>query len=63
MADLPDTIVGVGGEQSEQEDIRSHLISFDDLMLMLETQKLRILPLVMAVLWLARHRERLRAGS
>lgn len=60
LAGLPDTAAGLGGLASEQEDIRSHVISFDKLMEMCDTQKIANAPLVMAAYWLARHRDRLR---
>lgn len=62
-ADLPDDITGVGGLASEQEDIRSHILSFDDLMHRCDTQQIANAPLVMVSYWLARHRARLRADS
>lgn len=62
FADLPDTLIGSGGGlDSEAEDIRSHLIDFDVLMKMSETCAIRNAPLALAALWLARHRDRLRA--
>lgn len=63
LADLPDEIAGVGGLESETENIRSHLFSFDQAMDMFDQGKLRVVPLVNALLWLARHREHLRAGA
>ena len=61
IADLPDDVTGVGGLQSEDEDIRSTLVSFDALMGMATSDALSNGPLVMAVWWLAAHRESLRA--
>ncbi len=61
LADLPDDITGTGGLASEGEDIRSHLVSFEGLMDMLERFEVANTPLVLAALWLARHRERLRS--
>jgi ADP-ribose pyrophosphatase len=60
LADLPDKATGVAGLDSEDEDIRSHLMSFDDLMAMTDTQQAANSPLVIAAYWLARHRDRLR---
>ncbi|MCW8842393.1 MAG: NUDIX domain-containing protein [Rhodobacteraceae bacterium] len=60
IADLPDDVVGVAGVESEQEDIRSYLFSFDDLMALVDGFQAVNTPLVLAALWLARHRERLR---
>jgi len=63
LADLPDHIIGTGGLASEGEDIRSHLMSFDDLMALADAQALANAPLVASAYWLARHRERLRSES
>lgn len=63
LADLPDTLSGIGGLSSEAEDIRSHLIDFDVLMKMTETFEIKNAPLALAALWLARHRELLRATA
>lgn len=64
IADLPDTFGGAsGGLVSESEDIRSHLVDFDVLLEMTETFAVRNAPLALAALWLARHRERLRARA
>lgn len=62
LADLPDKITGIGGLDSEGEDIRSHLLSFDALMTLVESFEAANAPLVLAALWLARHRERLRSA-
>ncbi|UWQ89509.1 NUDIX domain-containing protein [Rhodobacteraceae bacterium M382] len=48
------------GVAAEGEDIRSKILSFDQLMHAVDTQEFRILPLITASLWLARHRDRLR---
>lgn len=61
IADLPDTIVGIGGLDSEDEDIRSIVVDFDDLLEMARADTLSNGPLVMLVWWLAAHRDRLRA--
>jgi nudix-type nucleoside diphosphatase (YffH/AdpP family) len=63
LADLPDDATGLGGLSSEDEDIRSHLLSFDALMTLAETQQAANAPLVIATYWLARHRDRLRLIS
>lgn len=62
-ADLPDGSDGVSGLESEQEDIRSHLLSFDRLMELCDQGALDTGPLYLSALWLARHRDRLRAGA
>ncbi len=63
LADLPDTVVGVAGVEQEAEDIRSYLYSFDALMQMTDKMQVVNAPLVLAALWLARHRDRLRATA
>ncbi|WP_417248955.1 NUDIX domain-containing protein [Celeribacter sp.] len=59
-ADLPDDITGISGLDVEQEDIRSHLLSFDRLMELCDAGALDTGPLFLAALWLSRHRDRLR---
>ena len=63
LADLPDTAAGLGGLDAEQEDIRAHLMSFDDLMRLCDSGEAANTPLVMMAYWLARHRDRLRSTS
>lgn len=62
-ADLPDSAAGLGGLLSEGEDIRAHVVSFARLMELLESGEIENAPLILSVLWLARHRERLRAAA
>lgn len=57
------TRVHADGLDEEGEDIRSRVLSFDDLMQGVDDQVFRDLPLVTAALWLARHRDRLRAAA
>jgi hypothetical protein len=59
ITDLPDDITGVNGLDSEAEDIKSYLYSFDALMEMTESFQAANAPLVLSALWLARHRKRL----
>ncbi|WP_420567758.1 NUDIX domain-containing protein [Thalassovita sp.] len=63
LADLPDGIEGTGGLASENENIRSYVFSFDRAMKMLTDGEIRVVPLQMALFWLANHRDRLRAGA
>ncbi|MEP2029079.1 MAG: NUDIX domain-containing protein [Paracoccaceae bacterium] len=64
ITDLPDMHGGSeGGLASESENIRSHLFDFDGLMEMTDTLEIRSTPLVLAALWLARHRDRLRSSA
>jgi nudix-type nucleoside diphosphatase (YffH/AdpP family) len=60
LADLPDTVTGIGGLEDEAEDIRSHVLGFDKLMDLCDSFQIGNAPLVMAAYWLARHRGRLR---
>ncbi len=61
ITDLPDAAAGLGGVADEQEDIRSHVLSFDAAMRLIETGEANDAPLVVSLLWLAKERERLRA--
>jgi len=63
LADLPDGVVGVSGLEQEAEDIRSYVYSFDELMQMVDRMQVVNAPLVLAALWLARHRDRLRGTA
>ncbi len=63
LADLPDDCVGTHGLDSEAEDIRSYLFSFDKLMEMVDAHQTANAPLVLAALWLARKRDSLRKLS
>jgi hypothetical protein len=63
LADLPDEVVGVSGLAHEAEDICSYVYSFDELMQMVDNMKVVNAPLVLAALWLARHRDRLRGTA
>ncbi|MEX5728543.1 ADP-ribose pyrophosphatase [Rhodovulum iodosum] len=62
-ADLPDSAAGLGGLLSEGEDIRAHVVNFTRLMELLESGEIENAPLILSALWLARHRERLRAAA
>lgn len=62
LADLTDT-TDSGGLDSEGEDIRSAILSFDAFMVQVDANRFKDLPLLMLANWLARHRERLRAGA
>lgn len=61
IADLPDEAAGVAGLEAESEDIRSHVLSFDALMELVETGDADNGPLLLSILALARRRERLRS--
>lgn len=59
ICDLPDAAQGVGGLDSEAEDIKSHILSFDAFMELVDSNKLVNGQVVLCALWLARHRNRL----
>lgn len=61
IADLPDNITGPGGLETEHEDIRSHLLSFDDLMEKAARFDVANAPLALSAYYLAYHRDRLRS--
>lgn len=63
MCDLPDGTAGVGGEVSEAEDIRSHLMEWADFDSAMNAGDFRLLPLLVAGHWLARNRDSLRASA
>ncbi|MEX0284880.1 MAG: NUDIX domain-containing protein [Paracoccaceae bacterium] len=50
-----------GGLASEGEDIKREIVSFDDLMAGVDSGRYRAIPMLALALWLARHRDRLRA--
>ena len=53
----------IGGLATEAEDIRAHVIAFDRLLALAQSGELATGPLLLSVLWLEKHRERLRAGG
>jgi len=61
LADL-EAAGGVGGLETEGEDIRSAVIPFAELMRGIDGCGYRDMPLLVIANWLARHRDRLRAG-
>lgn len=61
LCDLPDREDDLGGVETENEDIRSHVLSFAQFLDLLDRDLLNVGPLVLAGHWLARHRDRLRA--
>jgi hypothetical protein len=52
----------MGGLESEAEDIKSHVLSFDAAEALMKTGEINIGPLLHLLLWLKIERERLRAG-
>lgn len=61
IADLPDGSTGTGGLDSEGEDIRTHLVAFDDLMALVESGEIDNGPLLVLAYWLERNRAAIRA--
>ncbi len=62
ITDLPDGVEGVFGVEGEAEDIRGHLVTFDDLMALVASGEVNNAPLLVTVLWLQRERAGLRKG-
>lgn len=63
LADLPDGSAGVHGLLSEAEDIRGHLVSFDQMMALVASGEIANAPLLLTALWLQRERPRLRGAA
>ena len=62
ITELPDGAAGVFGVDGEAEDIRGHLMGFDDLMALVASGEVANAPLILTAYWLAARREILRAG-
>nr|WP_254694738.1 NUDIX domain-containing protein [Antarctobacter heliothermus] len=62
LCDLSGRDKGLAGLDEENEDIRSHVIPFDQAMELVETGEINALPLVMLINWVAARRDQLRAG-
>ncbi len=63
LADLSLEMAGIGGVEAEAEDIRSHILPFDELMELVSSGEAGCGPLVLCALWLAANRSRLRAAA
>jgi len=61
LCDLRETEQGAGGLDSENEDIRTHVLSFDQAMALLASGEADNGPLILSLIWLQRERARLRA--
>lgn len=59
LCDLPDGVAGVFGAAEEAEDIKGHLLSFDQLVEVMASGEIGNAPLLLTVLWLQRERARL----
>ena len=60
LTDLTDDMTGIGGLDTEAEDIRSHILPFDTMMDMVATGEIANAPLIITAQWLAMNRARLR---
>lgn len=60
--DLPSLEVGHGGLANEHEDLRLHVMTLDDAIMLTETGEANAGPLIAMLLWLWRHRARLRGA-
>ncbi|ETX15679.1 tellurium resistance protein [Roseivivax halodurans JCM 10272] len=63
IADLSGQDGTLGGAEEENEDIRSHVITFDRAMELIATGEINAGPLAMMIYWLGMNRDRLRALS
>lgn len=63
ITDLSLSDAGLGGLAEESEDIRSHVLSFDAAMALLDSGEINSAPLATMLLWLARVRDELRAEA
>jgi len=61
LCDLPQETTGQGGLDSEHEDIRTHVLGFNEAMELLTSGEADNGPLILSLVWLARERDRLRA--
>lgn len=63
LADLPDEAAILGGEASEAEDIKGHILSFDDFAALVARGEATTAPLLLSYYWLDRERAQLRAQA
>ena len=63
LCDLPDLQKGQGGLDSEDEDIRTNVLTFEEAIALCSSGEANIGPLVLILFWLQRERERLRARA
>ncbi len=60
LTDLPDDAAGVFGLEGEAEDIRGHLLSFEQMMAHVASGEISNAPMLLTAYWLAANRARLR---
>ncbi|WP_108483956.1 NUDIX domain-containing protein [Oceaniglobus ichthyenteri] len=58
LCDLPDLTQGEGGLDTEHEDIRTHIMGFDDLLALADRGEIENTPLLFSIFWLFRERGR-----
>ncbi|MDP7149913.1 MAG: NUDIX domain-containing protein [Paracoccaceae bacterium] len=63
LCDLSDKVESHAGLASENEDIRTHILGFERAMELLETGEINVIPTILTLTWLARHRLRLRGAA
>ena len=63
LCNLPDLNPGQGGLPAEDEDIRTHVLPFDDAMKLISTGEADNGPLILSLIWLAQERSRLRSDA
>lgn len=59
LCDLPDSAAGFGGLESEGEDIRTHVLPFDEAMALVDSGEIHVGPLVLSLFWLGLNRDRI----
>ncbi|MEP1519012.1 NUDIX domain-containing protein [Ascidiaceihabitans sp.] len=62
VTDLSEYVTGVSGLDTENEDIRTHILTFDALMTLVQDRAAANIPLSLCAYWLAHNRDRLRAN-
>lgn len=60
LCDLPEATTYTGGLESESEDLRLHVLPFDDAFALIDTGEANMGALITMLLWLSRNRDRLR---
>lgn len=63
LCDLPKVKTYTGGLADEAEDLRLHVIAFDDAMALIDSGEAENAALITMLLWLARNRDRLRSTA